>query len=183
MSSPKRPTPDVALDACVLINLVASEIGLGHLAKVIGVALHVTGVVASEAQYLLPMEEGGERELIDVEGLIRAGELREIEMSSTEVASYVELAKDLDDGEASTAAVAVSRGWTVASDDRKARRFASTMGAELIGTSELLKRWADGLPSDPAEVGKTLARIQTRARFVPPHHDPLRTWWRGATPS
>ena len=46
----------------------------------------------------------------------------------------VEFAAQIDDGEASCLAIAKSRGWLVATDDRKAIRLAVKSGISVITT-------------------------------------------------
>jgi hypothetical protein len=180
MTDQQHAPREVALDACVLINIAASGIGLGRLGELAGVRFLATHVVAREVHYLLPMESDGEREVIHLDRLIADGEISKVDLTPDEVASFVDLARSLDDGEASSIAIAAARGWTVASDDRKARRTASEWGVELLSTADLVKGWADALPADREQLLDALARIHTRARFVPAQDDPLVGWWRAA---
>ena len=73
------------------------------------------------------------------EGLIQ---LMRLEHPAEEI-SFIDLVANLDDGEAVTGALAFRRGWSVATDDRKARRVLGQLNppVELVSTLELLKLW------------------------------------------
>jgi predicted nucleic acid-binding protein len=96
-----------------------------------------------------------------------------------ELGLLVEFAASLGDGEAASAAIAISRGYLLATDDRKARRVVQSAhpAVELLTTSQLLELWQrrSGLP--PAEMAAILKNVTARATFAPPKNDPARTWW------
>ena len=93
---------------------------------------------------------------------------------------YVDYSALLDDGEAMSLAIAVSRGYVLATDERKARRlFIDTTQdpKRLIATSELLRQWADAerIPEDRVRIA--LQQIEKRARYQPPTNDSNCQWW------
>ena len=95
-----------------------------------------------------------------------------------EEAYFVELAATLDDGEAITGAIALNRGYSVAIDDRKARRVLGEKapGMRLVSTLELVQHWATAVTSQ--EVILVLRAMQHGAHYIPGQRDPLYDWWR-----
>ena len=162
---------ELLLDACVVINLTASGVPFQDLARRNGVRFVMASPAAGEVLYL--------RERIDMMGYARRGDLRIVDLEPDELASFVELAQRVDDGEAATLAVSVHRGWPVATDDRKAQQLARDLEPpiEPITTSALLHGWASKQDEPAERVAEVLRRIETRARFVPPRSDPHRRWW------
>jgi hypothetical protein len=99
--------------------------------------------------------------------------------SEAEETSFVNFAAELDDGEAITGAIAIHRHWSIATDDRKARRiFARTNPqVQLLSTPELLKHWVDTHNPPIEVVCEALQNIQTHARYKPPATHALYAWW------
>ena len=81
------------------------------------------------------------------------------------------------DGEAMCLALAESRGWPVATDDRKAIRVAQQAGLTVVSCPELVKAWADATRPDPATLVQVLTDIQTLAQFRPNSTMPESAWW------
>jgi hypothetical protein len=81
------------------------------------------------------------------------------------------------DGEAMCLAIAQSRGWLVATDDRKAIRIAQGTGLYVISCAELVKKWADATRPDPDDLLHALLEIQTLAKFQPNSEMPEAAWW------
>jgi predicted nucleic acid-binding protein len=100
-----------------------------------------------------------------------------------ELELFVEFAINLDDGEASSLAIAVSRGWTLATDDRKGRRLATKHHVKLISTSELIHQWVNSNSIPEAAVCEILNRIQQFGKFRPRRTDSLYEWWIGLADS
>ncbi len=48
-----------------------------------------------------------------------------------------------DDGESMGLAIAKCRGWSVLTDDKKARRIAKELGVVVMGTPEVMKQWSE----------------------------------------
>src|SRR5438132_11328496 len=68
----------------------------------------------------------------------------------------------------------------LATDDRKARRIAGQLAlptVQLVSTSQIVSHWAGTTSAPQDELRRLLAAIELRARFIPPHDDPLREWW------
>ena len=97
-----------------------------------------------------------------------------------EMASFVQLAAELDDGEAMTCALAIHRGADVATDDRKALRVLGSGQQQQVRvrtTAELIRTWADSCQLDRASLRQVLMGVRERARFAPGRHDALQRWW------
>jgi predicted nucleic acid-binding protein len=81
------------------------------------------------------------------------------------------------DGEAMCLALAESRGWTVATDDRKAIQVAGQAGLTVISCPALVKKWAVATQPDRATLVQVLTNIQTLAQFRPNPAMPESGWW------
>jgi len=175
---------DAVGDACCVINLFAA--GRGQvLWAATGFNWHVPRLTAREAQFIRKPDPDDPAKLIpeqiDLQPLIDGGILDISDLAAgTETALFVELAADLDDGEAAALAICQARGWVLATDDRKARRFAGERGVTTITTPELVKAWADGTGAATVEVAEVLTNVQTFARFTPHKTMPLAAWWAAA---
>lgn len=168
---------ELLLDACVMINLAATELPLPELAESNEVTFRMTSVTAAEVLYLI--DESGQPEAIDLNAIIDRGEIQLVDLTEDEQQQFIGLARDLDDGEAAALAVAAVRRWRVATDDRKARRLARSLQPPLdpVSTSALLHRWAADQSKRADRVAAVLQMIEERASFMPPRDDPLRNWW------
>ena len=182
---------DVALDACCLINLSAGKIlvrappsasarsGSRHggaarakPASGLGLNVHVPSMVIEETLYILQPDEEDASKLvkvpIDLGHRSSAGLLHKCEFESPEeIELFVQMATRLGDGEAACFAVAARRGWTLATDDRRSRRFAGESGLAVVSTPELVKLWAENTRADDAEIAAVLQNIERFACFVP----------------
>jgi predicted nucleic acid-binding protein len=173
--------PTVLIDTCVLINLLAS----GVINEVLGAAGHVFAIctaVEGKSLYLLSDDlESPTPEEIRLNDHITPGVLSLCQIESEEEELlYVYYASQLEDGEAMSLALAEARGYTLATDDRKARRmFAEAVGEaeRLLSTSDLIRGWGEREALPKPRLKETLLRINRRARFVPPRTDPNHEWW------
>lgn len=177
--------PTIILDSCVLINLIAGEEAeaILHSTKK---ECRICVVVEKESFYLRPNDP--QEELFDsikLEPLISAGILTICDIEGIREATlYVNYAGQLDDGEAMSLAIAESRGYILATDDRKARRiFLEAVGdsKRLISTSDLVRNWAETQSISSAKLRAVLNRIRDRANFFPPRKDPNNVWWNNAS--
>ncbi len=170
--------PDVVLDTCCLVNLAAIDGTLECLA-VFGLTWYVPTAVETEGIFIRRATDTKEVRRIDLAPHIAAGIVRICAPGDdVEHALYVELAMSLDDGEAMALAIAKNRGWKVATDDRKARNTAASIGVAIVTTPELLERWASRAHHSEAETADALRRIESLARFTPPDNSPATEWWR-----
>jgi predicted nucleic acid-binding protein len=166
------------LDACCTLNLSAT----GRAAEIFQ-QLPCRSVVGArargEAQWLA-VPDSEEREPVDLGPLIASGGLTEVQLQGPdEERLFVEFGASLADGEAEAAAIAVNRGFILATDDRKARRIVSERYADvrLTGTLELLHEWQSTAGPMDAEVAEALRRIAERATYRPRRVHPLYDWW------
>lgn len=176
--------PTIILDACVLINLLASE-EAEDILRSTGKECRICVVVENESFYLRPDDPQEDSfESVKLDSLIKSGVLSLCDVEGAQEATlYVDYASQLGDGEAMSLAIAESRGYILATDDRKARRiFLESVGdsGRLTSTSELVRNWADSQSVPPAKLKSVLLSIQHRANFFPPRKDPNFTWWNNA---
>ncbi len=168
------------IDTCCLLNLYATSEQIPILDHFGGVfvsehvqeeALWIRCVDHESPPHLVPQE-------VDLTEAIDAGHITVCKLESQqEIDWFVEFAQQLDDGESSVLALAKSRGWTVATDDKKARRIAAEQGITIIGTSEMIQMWAASQGMSDKQTGEVLYRIQRFGRFQPRRSDPLCDWW------
>jgi hypothetical protein len=81
------------------------------------------------------------------------------------------------DGEAMCMALAESRGWLIATDDRKAIRIGQQAGLAVLSSPQLMKAWAENAASDRATLVKALKDIERLAQFRPNATMPEFQWW------
>lgn len=172
---------DQIVDACCLINLYAS----GKIQEIIpacGGSFYVPQEVQNESLSIRQPDPSDSAILIPVpidlseaisQGLIQGCQLA----GAAENESYVEFASYLDDGEASSLAIAKSRGWILATDDRKAIRIATEAGVPVITTPELVDRWMNSAHPTADELAVAIRGIERFARFRPRRTSPLYDWW------
>ncbi len=156
-------SPAQIIDACVLINLLATG-ELKSILDSVGRTSLICSVVREESIYL---KTGGTLSVCELEG-------------EKEELSYVDFASVLDDGEAMTLAIAINRGLYLVTDERKARRlFSEQVGnpKRLISTSDLIYHWAQGKKVRANKLQETLQKIESRASYRPPTTDRNQKWW------
>jgi len=168
------------IDTCCLLNLYATDEQMPILEHYGGVfvsehvqqeALWIRCVDHESPQHLVPQQ-------VDLGEAIDAGHITVCKLESQqEIDWFVHFAQQLDDGESSVLALAKSRGWIVATDDKKARRIAVEQGIKIIGTSEMIQMWAASQDMSDKQTGDVLRRIQRFGRFRPRRSDPLYEWW------
>ena len=195
---PEPPdAPLVLLDACCVINLLASGVAEEVLVTVPARFAVARIVVEDEVLFVGAVEDDapegnqavpGARESaepepgrVDPAPFIEQGRLEVMEPTTDEAhETFVELALQLDDGEAMTGILAIHRSAEVATDDRKAIRVlhGRSPPVPLRRTSSLLRTWVRRANVPQERVREVLRRIQRRASFSPPVDDPEREWWR-----
>ena len=173
---------DSIVDSCCVINLYAAGNLLSVLPVTLGLRLHVPQVVLAESLYIRQPDPADSTKLalrdVDLTPVIGAGLLHRCDLQGEdELNLFVQLATMLDDGEAACLAIAKVRSWTLATDDRKGRREATSLGVPVVTTPELVKAWADATKADEAAVARVLRDIQDYARFSPHKTMPLHSWW------
>jgi hypothetical protein len=168
----------VILDACCTLNLCATA-RAQEILRDLPQRFTVGPRARGEALWLA-VPDSEEREPVDLEPLIRGGVLTEEALHGPEEeALFIEFGVSLADGEAEAAAIALSRGYTFATDDRKARRAVTERhpAVRLSATLGLLHEWQlEAQPSD-SEMADALRRIAQRATYRPRRLGPLYEWW------
>ena len=178
---------DQIIDACCLINLYASgrpqaiipACGGGFYVseEVRRESLSIRQVDPADASLLIPSPINLGPEISN--GLIKECRLE----TKEEIESYVNFAIEVDDGEASSLAIAKSRNWRVATDDRKAIRLASESGIAVITTPEILERWVRNTNPTDDEIAQAIRAIERFAKFRPRRGNPMYDWWASMLPS
>jgi hypothetical protein len=74
-------------------------------------------------------------------------------------------------------ALAESRGWLVAADDRRAIRIGQQAGLTVVSSPQLLNTWANAVHPDQATLVKALKDIELLAQFRPNASMPNCKWW------
>ena len=172
--------PVAILDACVLINLLASG-RAGDIMSESGYQFGICSVVRNESIYLRATDLNAPPEEVKLDAYLESNRLTAFELSSDEEKElYVDYATQLDDGEAMSLALVHSRGFSMASDDRKARRlFTEEIGdlKRLLSTSRILKEWSEKAAMNTADVKQVLTDVSRRGRFFPNSGDTHFDWW------
>lgn len=172
----------ILLDACCVLNLYATR-RIREILEAIPVRFAVAERAAAEALFVRrggSGDDASEQDPVNLQPLVTGGLLEILHLETeTEMASFVQFAAELDDGEAMTCALAVHRSATVATDDRKARKVlnARAPGVHIHSTAEIIKRWAEAKQVPEPSLKRVLADVLERARFTPSRHDPLQAWW------
>lgn len=171
--------PLVFLDACCLINLLAT----GRIREILSLLPYrfaVSRYVAEREVLRVDTSEGDPPEVPNPAALAHDGILEIFELQrERELAEMVRFATVLDDGEASICALATIHRGTVATDDRKALAVLGRWEPEVqtLETPSLLREWATlgDLPRE--EVISAIRSVRTRARFAPRRSSPDGLWW------
>ena len=125
--------PSATIDACCLIDLVAS----GHaqaILQAVGHAWHLPVAVQSEVQYVRQPDPVDPSKIIlvpvDLDPLLGEGLLALCQPENQQESDlFTQYAVQFrSDGEAMCVALAESRGWFIATDDRKAIRISQQAG-------------------------------------------------------
>ena len=170
------------MDASCLLNLYATGRVADIAAALPWQLAAVDYVLERETLYIRATggyEEPGATVSVDLSPLTEAGLLLVLTLEGPgEQTHFVELAADMDDGEAMTGAMAINRGFAVAIDDRKARRVLGEKAPELrlLSTLDILHWWSGAVSLQ--EVNRALQAMRYGARYVPGNRDPLYGWWR-----
>jgi len=186
MSDGLFPREGVILDACVIINLYASgymQSILESIPKPISIAAYVYEM-ETQRIYTGPDEDvARETELINLQSFVNRKLLHIVPLEDGREAIAAvgfSAATRLDTGEAISAAIAVHRSWSLATDDKMAISFFTRKVPQLhlISTPELLKHWVDVTRPYITATNSAVANIRKRARYEPHHDHSLYRWWR-----
>jgi hypothetical protein len=174
--------PDAVIDACCLIDLLAS----GKEAPILrasGFTWHLPSAVQGEVHYCRQHDPANPGQFVkvpaDLTPLITAGLLNVCSPANQqELDSYIRYATQFrSDGEAMCLALAETRGWVMATDDRVAIRVAQQAGITVVSCPQLVKTWADATTPSQAVLLQVLQDIQFLALFKPNASMPEHKWW------
>ena len=173
----------LVLDASCLLNLYGTN-RLREIALAVEGRLEVAEyVLENEVIYTWQTDSTGTREAavpVDLTPLVSEGLIRILKLElPDDQETFVALAAVVDDGEAATAALAVGRGCSIATDDRKARRVFGELIPEvpIVSTLELLKLWADESQVTGDTLREAMDAMRRSTSYVPSSRDPLFGWW------
>ncbi|MEH2419259.1 hypothetical protein [Nostoc sp.] len=175
----------VLLDACCVLNFCASGKLLAIL-KSIPAQVTVTQVVQERELKTLQRlkneenEDANQFETAIIQGLLTVVDFE----SEEEVESFVNYAAILrDDGESAICAIAVHRGWAIATDDKAAIRFFQQTAPylQVLSTPDIIKHWSEEAGVDSPAVRDVLNAIRVKGRYSPDKSHPLRSWWEAAS--
>lgn len=196
MTSVREPQGGlVLLDACCLINLFASG-SAEEILRALPYRWAVARYVLEEEILEIEAEDDAPDEPTATDvgrlplrptlvGLIERGVLAKLELGSREEeAELVRFAAELDDGEAHTCALAITRQGRVATDDKKAIRVLRAAWSErghdgdpVLRTSDLLFSWANARQIARRDLVRIVRAIARRASYFPPKTDPRFERW------
>jgi hypothetical protein len=174
--------PAVILDACGTLNLYAS----GQFTPIliaVSYDWYLPAAVEREAQqYRQPDPTDHEKLIkasIDFVPAMDGGVLKRCDCEGDEeLKLYIELAARIgDDGESMGLAIAKCRGWSVLTDDKKARRIAKELGVATRTTPEVMKQWATVTGPSAADLSKTLEAIERFSNYRPGRSTVDYDWW------
>lgn len=167
--------PKHIIDTCCFINFYASG-QAAALLKAVGGSVAIPDAVKREALYLAAPHPDEKPTPIIIDRVIAELKLQVVAPANEkELTLYVELATDLDDGEAMGLALAKERGLILMTDERKARRKAATLGVQVLTTCDVVAAWEPS--TSEAELVAAVQRISRLARFIPGQKDPRYDWW------
>ncbi|MDE0475316.1 MAG: hypothetical protein OXI50_12200 [Gammaproteobacteria bacterium] len=179
----ERGSGSLILDASCLLNLYATERFkdiAASLREQVAVADYVLDQEALFIRREAPTDGEDEQLVVDLSPFVSEGLVEVMHLASpSEETTFVALASIIDDGEAATAALAIHRGCSVATDDRKARRVLSEQAptVPLVSTLDLLVRWAETDSVPLTELRTALERVRSGASYVPGPRNPHYMWW------
>jgi predicted nucleic acid-binding protein len=172
--------PSVVLDTSVILNLVASGYAEAIL-EALQAECIVCTAAAQEVIYIRADDPAQPVQSVSIEPWIHAKLITIVSPEGgKEEDLYVQFAAELDDGEAMSLAICHSRGFILATDDRKACRLAGSLtlpSVPVLSTAEIVHGWATKMTTQATVLRQTIQAIERRARFLPPQGDPFRDWW------
>jgi predicted nucleic acid-binding protein len=166
------------VDACCWIDLFATD----HIEEIIrAVPYHwtVSDYVLNKEVLSVASSTGAE-EKCEFLPLIEQGLVSVLPIQTAEEKqALVQFAAYLDDGEASTCALASIRGGGVATNDRKVRSVINRLMVQIpvVQTPEIIFRWAQRTHASRDNVRRVLRNVTLRARFSPRKDAPHADWW------
>lgn len=174
--------PSAAIDACCLIDLLASG-EMEAILRASGFAWQLPSAVQGEVRYRRQHDPAKPGKIVtvaaDLTSLIASGLLTVCDPATQkELDRYTYYATMFrSDGESMCLALAEQRAWVVATDDRRAIRVAQQAGLSVVSCPQLVKAWADATTPDQPTLVRILQDIQVFAQFRPNPSMPEYQWW------
>jgi hypothetical protein len=169
-------SPPIILDTCVVLSLYATHRMEEVLAVQPGPILIAEAVLRESLYIHVLVDDVREKESIDLSPLVDTGKLIVVAPESAEeFEALLEFASVLDDGEAMTCALALYRGLRIATDERKTMRLIRDR-IEVVGTLDLVRKWAGEAGAAPDEIRGMLTAIADRG-YVPSRDHQHWRWW------
>ena len=159
------------LDATVISNFAAVErfdllrLALGTVHLAVAVYGEVQRGIEDGYEFLRAVD--AELAPHHVDGWIRLTDLEDEE----EHEAYARLRTRVQSGEAASLAIAAHRMWTVATDDRAARRIAAEVGVSITGTLGILLQLIERDDLSLEEANQLLGLMIDRAGYRSPVAD------------
>jgi predicted nucleic acid-binding protein len=170
----------ILLDACVLLNLCATD-RLEEIGRCVPGGFSVAAAAREEALFLRdPVDTVQPLKSLIINPFFERGILQELSLAANEESLFVNIAAELDEGEAMSMAIAIHRNLDLATDDRKALRLYANFGGDpnrLWSTLSVVKAWADRAAPSADELARAARAIRDCARYVPAPNHPLYSWW------
>ncbi len=172
------------LDACCVFNFLAS----GHffdIVKAISVDVYITKTV--QEQELINFDGFDPEDITQFNNTLEQGIVKIVDFEAeTEADLFINYASILgDDGESATGAIAICRGWAIATDDKRAITLfkQEVPNLQILSTQEIIKYWSEITNIDLIQLKTVLNQIKKKGQYFPPKNDPLRSWWETAIKS
>jgi predicted nucleic acid-binding protein len=176
ITDPQSQPVFTLLDTCAVLSLYATR-RMAEIIAVVSSPVAVADAVLQEAMYVRRIVEGvPEREPVNLTPLVASGVLAVIGAETEdELQTFVDLAVELDDGEAMTAALALHRRYMLVTDDRKAERLLAGR-VKLRATLDVIQAWAEEEQVDDGTLQVVLTGVYERG-YQPPNRHALKPWW------
>jgi len=156
--------PEIIFDSCVLSDFALSN-AIPILERLYARSAFVTDFVAAE---ILRGIQKGHSGLKAIKIALQKDWLRETVLESgPEKILFEKLSMSLGLGEASSIAVAKTRGWTFACDDKAAREESESIGVRLTGTIGILMKAAKKKTLAASEADDILALMIKNGFYSP----------------
>ncbi len=156
--------PEIVFDSCCFSNFALSGSQF-ILENLFGRSAYITEFVAAE---ILRGIQHGHKDLIKIQDSIKEGWIGEISLITLEEKTlYKTLSVSLGLGEASSIAIAKTRGFRFASDDQTARREASHLDIQVTGTLGILRKAVLNNHVEPKKGNAILAKMTGQGFYSP----------------
>ena len=177
------PESTAIIDACSLINFYATTF-LESILKHLSLNFYIVEQVKNESLYIRRPDEserGFDYEAIVLDPYFKSNLLKVVSLETdNEKKLFINLADQLDDGEAATLAIAISREMQVITDDKKAIRILRQdfPAIHYLTTLDIMKDWSKRDFIEFQEIKKALHNILIYANYLPPQKHHLFNWWK-----